>query len=126
MNDKLLSDFYAAWNTKPIAGNYTNKVAFHKLARKVCKQIAADLGLAAGTFDVRTNMAGDGVGGETTLHADTLYLQFGTDSPGFLEVLYRTCEGRKAYNGGLNRWVRYEMVCKDYPNFLELLRNLKD
>ena len=46
------------------------KDAFHALARKQFKALAAELGLQKGEYDLRTNKAGPAVLGETTLHTD--------------------------------------------------------
>ena len=123
MKDKLLQEFWAAWHGIPLyTGDYLDKKAFHAVARKFARQVARDLDLPKGSFTVRTNMAGDGVGGDTTLHAETFYLNFCTENPGFLEVLYRTCAGRKDYGGGLNQWTTYQKVVAQYPDFLADLR----
>ncbi len=93
-----------------------DKQDFHRMAKRLCRQIAVDLGLAKGTYTIRTNMAGDGVGGETTLQTESLYLQLSADSVAGLEILYRESKGP-----GMNHWTTYERVAKDYKGFLESL-----
>lgn len=54
-------------------------------------------------YDIRSNLAGDGVWGEITLHTETLYVvvNVGTEFP----IMYRTCNSRNDYTGGTNTWV---------------------
>jgi hypothetical protein len=42
--------------------------------------------------------------GEVILHSDHLYLMVHLGSDRVLKVLYRSCEGRKDYSGGMNRY----------------------
>ena len=82
------------------------KDAFHALARKQFKALAAELGLQKGEYDLRTNKAGPAVLGETTLHTDKIYVQVGGSATCYL--MYRTCNGRKDYCGGQNRYMQIE------------------
>lgn len=80
-------------------------------ARKAARSVAKDLGLAPGTFDVRTNKGGIAVPGEVTLHGETIYLCLGTAMPGGELVGFaRSCQGRKDYTGGINRWISTRMT----------------
>ena len=83
-----------------------SKDDFHKLARKQFKALAAELGLQKGEYDLRTNKAGPAVLGETTLHTDKIYVQVGGSASCYL--MYRTCNGRKDYCGGQNRYMQIE------------------
>ena len=87
------------------------KERFHQIGAHLCKEIAAKLGLAPGTYDIRSNKAGIAVCGEVTLHGESLYLQFGQSITG-LGFMYRRCEGRKDYGGkgGRNCWMKYEKL----------------
>lgn len=114
---QLLKDFFAAYR-QPIQGDYLAKVAFHKLAKRVCKQIVADIGLPADSVNIRTNLAGDGVGGDTTLHTDHFYLNFSAEKMAPLEILYRSCKGPKDFSGGCNNWLTYREMEADYELFL--------
>lgn len=127
---ELHQKFLDTWNAKYPDDGLPDKINFHKLAKKVCKQIASDLELAKETFRVNTNMAGDACGGETTLHTDSFYLQFCTPEcltpdTGYrseLEILYRSCKGHKEYsNHGANNWTTYAKAFQDYPKFLAQL-----
>ena len=80
-------------------------------ARLACKSVAEDLGLAPGTFEVRTCKGGSAVPGEVILHAESVYLCIGTSMPGGELVGYaRSCKGRKDYTGGVNRWLSTRMT----------------
>ena len=75
--------------------------AFHREAKARLKKLAADLGLAPGTYDLRTNLAGPASRGETTLHGERIYVQVG----GLMnQIMFRTCKGRKDYTGGHNNF----------------------
>ena len=75
-------------------------------AQLACKSVAEDLGLEPGTFEVRTCEGGSAVPDEVILHGESLYLCIGTSKPGGKLVGYaRSCEGRKDYTGGANRWL---------------------
>lgn len=92
------------------------KKAFHREAKKRLKQLAALIGLAPGTYDLRTNMAGPASRGETTLHGERIYVQVG----GLMNsILIRTCEGRKDYRGGQNNFASVGQL--DYPDALAFL-----
>ena len=85
-----------------LAGSIRKK-QLHRHGRAFLASLAAELGLVTGTYDIRSNKGGIAVSGEVTLHADRLYVQLYESCihPGVM-VLYRTCEGRKDYSGGLN------------------------
>tara|TARA_R110000796_G_scaffold240940_1_gene362198 strand:- start:369 stop:746 length:378 start_codon:yes stop_codon:yes gene_type:complete len=82
------------------------KLQWLNAAREAARSIAKDLGLAPGTFDIRTCEGGIAVPGEVTLHGESLYLCLGTSMPGGELVGFaRSCKGRKDYTGGVNRWL---------------------
>ena len=82
------------------------KDAFHALARKQFKALAAELGLQKGEYDLRTNKAGPAGHVETTLHTDKIYVQVGGSASCYL--MYRTCNGRKDYCGEQNHYMQIE------------------
>lgn len=86
------------------------KVAFHRAAARRLRELATELGLAPGSYDIRSNKAGSAVSGEITLHHDHVYIQVSQPSSGPKDgfrtgVMIRTCEGRKDYHGGANNFV---------------------
>ena len=87
------------------------KRRFHTTARSRLKKLAAELGLAPGSFEIRSNKAGLAVPGEVTLHHDRAYIQVGQFglSSGH-GVLIRTCKGRQDYTGGPNHFVALTML----------------
>ena len=98
------------WN-KPCAYDEARKRRFHAAARVRLRQLAAALGLPAGSFDLRANKGGIAVSGEVTLHHERLYVQvsqpaFGGDTG----VLIRTCRSRRGYVGGPNHFVPLTML----------------
>jgi hypothetical protein len=102
------------------------KAAMHSTGRAFLRILARDLGLAAGTFEIRSNQGGVAVSGEVTLHADHLYVQISEFAYGHggASVLYRTCNGRKDYTGGPNYATTMRRVHADYPAFLCICRML--
>lgn len=85
---------------------HARKCAFHRDGRRFLKALAAELNLARGSFEVRSNEGGIAVSGEVTLHSDTLYVQLYESClrPG-VDVLYRRCNGRRDYCGAANHFV---------------------
>lgn len=97
----------------------SSKGEFRRLSRRVLLAVAAGLGLSPGSYDLRFNAGGPAVSGEATLHAETLYVQI-SDTP--LGILYRSCEGRKDYRGGANRW----LPLRDLLDFDRSLRSFAE
>lgn len=94
-----------------------NKELFHTHGKAILRQIAKDLSYATGSYDIRSNKAGIAVSGEVTLHTDNLYIQFSKGCGAGLEILYRTCNGRKDYSGGRNNWLSFAEL-RDYESTL--------
>ena len=83
------------------------KDAMHTKGRTFVRQLATDLGLAKGDYDIRSNRAGIAVSGEVTLHADHLYVQLSESfsGGGGVSALYRSCSSRKDYAGHQNHHI---------------------
>lgn len=110
--------------TKSCAYDEEQKRRFHSTARSRLKKLAAELDLAAGTFDIRSNRGGIAVSGEITLHHDRFYLQvsqFGLSSGH--GILIRTCKGRKDFTGGTNNFVRFQLL-DDVPALAAAVRTI--
>lgn len=86
--------------------NEQGKAEYKKLALSVLRQIARDLNLAKGTYQIRFNPGGIAVAGDAILHHDRFYL-----TTGEIGVMWRTCKGQKDYTGGRNRWAVGFGVC---------------
>lgn len=96
---------------------HAHKLKFHRTAKARLKEVAKHLGLPAGSFDIRTNMAGPAVCGETTLHGERIYVQVSQSCMGRgSDILYRTCDGRKDYTGGRNNFMALAML--DAPELM--------
>ena len=94
---------------KYIGYNQDAKNNFHYLARHVARQIAKKLGLEKGSYDIRTNMGGIAVCGETTLHGENIYIQISQSCLGpNMGFMYRSCQGRLDYTGGPNQWMKWD------------------
>jgi hypothetical protein len=113
----LLRDFARLAKTDVASGdgdpNHENphsysKLKYHALGKRVLKAVAMELGLQSGTYDISSNLGGTAVAGEITLHTNHIYIQLCESCGQGLEVLYRSCKGRKDYSGGRNHWMRYD------------------
>lgn len=83
------------------------KDAFHRAGKKFLRELAAEIGLNKGEFDIRSNMGGIAVSGEITLHGESIYVQLSESCMHRgTSIMYRTCNGRKDYSGGTNRWMK--------------------
>lgn len=93
---------------------HARKCAFHRDGRRFLKRLAAELNLARGSFEVRSNLGGIAVSGEVTLHSDTLYVQLAQSVlwPD-VRILYRRCNGRRDYCGQTNHIVAVRDLAAD-------------
>jgi hypothetical protein len=94
-----------------VAYDAAAKRLFHSRVRSQLRRLAVALGLAPGSYDLRSNQGGVAVSGEIILHTDRLYVQasqsvMGHDSG----ILFRTCNGRKDYVGGPNNFASLELL----------------
>lgn len=81
------------------------KRRFHATARARLRELAAELRLPAGSFDLRSNKGGVAVSGEITLHHDRVYVQVSQPATrADAGILIRTCRGRRDYTGGPNKF----------------------
>ncbi len=87
--------------------NDAGKAKFHRQARKLATMVAERLGLT--DYDIRFNAGGIAVCGETTLHAENIYIQFSQSVSG-LGFMYRSCKGRTDYTGGPNQWMQWAQL----------------
>jgi hypothetical protein len=96
---------------KPVSYDDHAKRLFHRRARSQLRRLATALGLAPGSYDLRSNPAGIAVSGEITLHTDCLYVQASQSAMGRDNgILFRTCKGRKDYVGGPNNFVSLDLL----------------
>ena len=86
----------------------TAKRNFHNRMARALRSLALEMGILA-DCDIRSCKGGPGVWGEVVLHHEKVYVQvhFAYGEP---RVMYRTCEGRKDYSGGVNRFMTVEQL----------------
>ncbi len=85
------------------------------------------LGLADGTYEVRSNKGGIAVGGEVTLHADHLYVQISQSCFGRgKEIMYRYCKGRKDYCGGHNHYFNVNRLVSGLSGVITSFRTIME
>ena len=85
------------------------KKEYRQLGRKILKEIANQIGLKEGDYDIRWNPGGVAVSGDHTLHTDKIYLAL-YDNCGMGWFYWRTCKGRKDYQGGPNQIVNWSIL----------------
>ena len=96
---------------KRVAYDDDAKRLFHHRARRQFRELANALGLAPGSFDVRSNQGGIAVSGEITMHSDHIYIQACQPATGHDSgVLFRLCKGRKDYSGGRNNFASLDLL----------------
>lgn len=112
------------------APNEELKKKLHADIRKFLRDVVKSLGLEKGNYNIRTNMAGVGVFGESILHTDWFYVIV---SDGFfsqsMAVMFRSCEGQKDYSGGANQWTNMLALSASDDNmeyWLTQLRKMKE
>lgn len=99
------------------------KNKFHRMGRKVCKEIAAALELPENSFDIRSNKGGVAVSGEITLHGESIYVQISRGCLGSqMDILFRSCKGRKDYTGGANNFASIEELATNTENVICAMR----
>jgi len=97
-----------------IGYNAANKKIFTREAKKVLKAIVEKLGLSKDEYDIRVNAGGIAGSGEVKLHTDRLYISLSQGSCGDMtSQMYRSCNHRKDYSGGSNRWVDASRLLDD-------------
>ncbi|ASY46579.1 hypothetical protein CJD35_19065 (plasmid) [Sphingobium xenophagum] len=81
------------------------KRLFHSEGRIAVRRLAEALGLAEGSFDVRSNKGGVAVSGEITLHGEDIWVQLSLGLMGpDREILYRRVHGRSDHIGERNHY----------------------
>ena len=98
------------WN-QPCAYDAAQKSRFHSTARARLRRLAVELGLPAGSYDLRSNQGGIAVSGEITLQHEAVYVQVSQSAfARGMGVLIRTCRGRRDYTGGPNNFVSLALL----------------
>jgi hypothetical protein len=96
---------------KPVAYDEHAKRLFHSHARSQLRRLATALGLAPGSYDLRSNPAGIVVSGEITLHTERLYVQASQSVMGHDNgIRFRVCKGRQDYVGGPNNFASLDLL----------------
>lgn len=109
---KILKEFVDLGSSS-LAYQAAPKDRFHRLGLLVAASVAVGLGLPEGSYDIRSNKAGIAVSGEVTLHGENIYIQFGQSACGSgMDILYRSCKGRKDYTGGRNNYLTYKALAE--------------
>ncbi len=96
---------------RPVSYDAAAKRAFHTRARTQLRRLAKAPGLQPSAYNLRSNQGGVAVSGEVTLHTDRVYVQVCQPATGHDSgILFRTCDGRKAYTGGLNNFAALALL----------------
>lgn len=85
---------------------HERKKFLHSEGRKFLKSVVQEVGIPAGTFDIRSNQGGIAVSGEVTLHSETLYVQLSESCMRRgVGIMFRSCNGTKDYSGHQNHFI---------------------
>lgn len=107
-----------------ICYNERNKATFHVECKKALRNLAKAMGLDKWQYDLSVNKGGIAVSGEVTLHTEKVYVQVSEPLAGSgSEILFRSCNGRKDYSGGQNRFAPVEAL-ESLENFAEAVTNV--
>ncbi len=107
-------DWYANCSYEP-----ERKRRFHATARARLRKLAAELGLPAGSFDLRSNHGGIAVSGEAILHHEKFYVHVSQPATrANTGILIRTCRGRRDHTGGANHFAPLSLL-DDIPALAE-------
>ena len=119
---KTLNEFIQI-ATDRVAYDDAKKRRFHRLGKAVMRMIVRELGLGESEYSISSNMGGMAVSGEVILHSDHLYVQFSQSAFLHDAFMYRTCDGRKDFCGGMNHWYKYSKL-EDLSDFVGKLKEL--
>lgn len=99
---------------------------FHTEGKRFLRDLAKEVGIPEGTYDIRSNKGGMAVSGEVILHSDRLYVKLHESAirPG-LEVLFRSCLSRGDYTGGQNFYASLPLVFNLSTEREELVHRLR-
>ena len=112
-------DWYANCSYEP-----EPKRRFHAAARARLRDLATQLRLTAGTFDLRSNAGGIAVSGEITLHGERVYVQVCQPATrADTGILIRSCDGRRDYSGGRNHFAPLALL-DDIPALADRVRGV--
>lgn len=77
------------------------KLTFLREGAAFMRSLAKEIGMATGTYAVRTNKGGPAVSGEVYLHGETLYAWLEESCVGArgIGLTYRTCRGVNDHSG---------------------------
>jgi len=125
-------DYIEMANGSPIQGypNYETgsevqckrKMDWLKTGKRLLKQLAKELELLEGSYDIRVNPAGPAVSGEAVLHGEWIYIDLGQSCLGRnFGFMWRTCKGRKDYTGNENHWSQWKMLL-DIPKLACIIK----
>ncbi len=105
------------------------KDLLHSAGKSFLRGLAQELGMPKGSFEVRSNLGGNAVSGEVTLHGDQIYVQLSEScvGKGGVNVLYRNCTGRKDYSGGTNNFIDVQKLEEGaLPGFVARCKTLME
>lgn len=90
------------------------KKEFARQGKAFMREIAKELAIPKGRFDIRFNPGGVAVSGDVILHSDCFYIcvtSFG--------AYWRHCKGQKDYTGEYNRHVSPAWTPKEFARIIQ-------
>ena len=95
-----------------------------KTGKSILKELAKELGLPSGSYEVRVDPAGPDSSGWAVLHGEDLYVKLSQFSGGRRGFIWHTCEGRKDYMGGTDKWEDWDALL-DLPELVKKINKLR-
>ena len=120
MNTNQIQAFINKAKDAPIQGYEGDeakaKSAWLRAGRCILKDLAKELHLEDGTYEIRINPAGPAVSGDVHLHGEWIYVDLSQTFLGpDMGFMWRYCDGKRDYSGRANQWAKWEEL-------LDLLR----
>lgn len=93
-----------------------------KAGRRILRQLAKELGLPKGSFNIRINAGGVAVSGDAILHGSWIYVNLSQSCLGNdFGFMWRICKCQKDYTGGSNQWSKWETLL-DLPKLSGIMK----
>ncbi len=109
--DRSLKEFVFTAKYGDLRNNQKAKDRWHRLARRIIRVLAENMGLERVEYDLRTFKWKDSFPGETVFHAQRIYVKL--EISGFsrdIGFMCKRCEGRKDFTGGVVHYLKWESL----------------
>jgi hypothetical protein len=103
----------SSYVVEPENFGFIGKETFHRFGKKLLREVAKNLNLVKGRYEIRSNRGGIAVSGEITLHSENIYIQLSKSiTRNDMCILVRKVRGMKDYVGGANQYYSFNQLEK--------------